>query len=118
MSIAPGAFVAGLVVVRSDYNLRASGDALPIRDAFSALFFMSLGMLLNPVQFTSEGYLLLIGLTVVIVAKPPTAMLTDDRSCAAPAGRDAGADRSGGGPRPPRPVRRGVNALTTDQCHD
>ena len=76
VSIALGAFVAGLVVGRSDYNLRASGDALPIRDAFSALFFMSVGMLLNPVQLTNQGYLLLIGLTVVVFAKPLAAMLT------------------------------------------
>jgi len=76
VSIALGAFVAGLVVGRSDYNLRASGDALPLRDAFAALFFMSVGMLLNPMQLADQWVLLLIGLAVVIVAKPLAVMLT------------------------------------------
>jgi len=76
VSIALGAFVAGLVVGRSDYNLRASGDALPLRDAFAALFFMSVGMLLNPMELTSQIGLLLIGLAVVLLAKPIAAMLT------------------------------------------
>jgi len=76
VSIALGAFVAGLVVGRSDYNLRASGDALPLRDAFAALFFMSVGMLLNPMQLTSQWDVLLIGLAVVVLAKPLAVMLT------------------------------------------
>jgi CPA2 family monovalent cation:H+ antiporter-2 len=76
VSIALGAFVAGLVVGHSDYNLRASGDALPLRDAFAALFFMSVGMLLNPMQLTSQVGLLLLGLAVVVLAKPFAVMLT------------------------------------------
>jgi len=76
VSIALGAFVAGLVVGHSEYNLRASGDALPLRDAFSALFFMSVGMLLDPAELTMQSGLLLIGLFAVIIAKPIVAMLT------------------------------------------
>ena len=52
VSMALGAFLAGLVVGRSDYSLRAASDALPMRDAFAVLFFVAVGMLLSP------GYLL------------------------------------------------------------
>ena len=48
VSMALGAFLAGLVVGRSDYSLRAASDALPMRDAFAVLFFVSVGMLLDP----------------------------------------------------------------------
>ena len=47
VSMALGAFVAGMVVNRSDYSLRAASDALPMRDAFAVLFFVSVGMLLE-----------------------------------------------------------------------
>jgi CPA2 family monovalent cation:H+ antiporter-2 len=49
VSMALGAFLAGMVVGRSDYSLRAASDALPMRDAFAVLFFVSVGMLLDPV---------------------------------------------------------------------
>ena len=48
VSMALGAFLAGLVVGRSDYSLRAASEALPMRDAFAVLFFVAVGMLLSP----------------------------------------------------------------------
>ena len=48
VSMALGAFLAGMVVGRSDYSLRAASEALPMRDAFAVLFFVSVGMLLDP----------------------------------------------------------------------
>ena len=48
VSMALGAFLAGMVVGRSEYSLRAASDALPMRDAFAVLFFVSVGMLLDP----------------------------------------------------------------------
>ena len=48
VSMALGAFLAGLVVGRSEYSLRAASEALPMRDAFAVLFFVSVGMLLDP----------------------------------------------------------------------
>jgi CPA2 family monovalent cation:H+ antiporter-2 len=75
VSIALGAFVAGLVVGRSDYSVRATGDALPMRDAFAVLFFVSIGMLVNPGQLTSEIPLLLLAIAVVVVIKPLVASL-------------------------------------------
>jgi CPA2 family monovalent cation:H+ antiporter-2 len=47
-SMALGAFLAGMVVGRSDFSLRAAFEALPMRDAFAVLFFVSVGMLFNP----------------------------------------------------------------------
>ena len=48
VSMALGAFLARMVVGRSDFSLRAASEALPMRDAFAVLFFVSVGMLLNP----------------------------------------------------------------------
>ena len=45
--MALGAFLAGMVVGRSDFSLRAASEALPMRDAFAVLFFVSVGMLLR-----------------------------------------------------------------------
>ena len=75
VSIALGAFVAGLVVGRSDYSVRAMGDALPMRDAFAVLFFVSVGMLLDPVQLASHVGLLAVALAVVVAIKPAVAMV-------------------------------------------
>ena len=54
VSMALGAFLAGMVVGRSDYSLRAASEALPMRDAFAVLFFVSVGMLLDP-QYLLEA---------------------------------------------------------------
>ena len=48
VSMALGAFLAGLVVGRSEFSVRAASEALPMRDAFAVLFFVSVGMLLEP----------------------------------------------------------------------
>ena len=48
VSFALGAFLAGLVVGESDMSHQAAADALPLRDAFAVLFFVSVGMLLDP----------------------------------------------------------------------
>ena len=76
VSIALGAFVAGLVVGRSEYSLRATGDAGPLRDAFAVVFFVSVGMLLNPAELGSQLDLLLLGLVAVIIVKPLVAAVT------------------------------------------
>ncbi len=48
VSFALGAFLAGAVVGESDMSHQAAADALPLRDAFAVLFFVSVGMLLDP----------------------------------------------------------------------
>jgi CPA2 family monovalent cation:H+ antiporter-2 len=70
VSMALGAFAAGMVVNRSDYSLRAANDALPMRDAFAVLFFVSVGMLLDPSALLEEPWLFVASLGVVMVGKP------------------------------------------------
>ncbi|MEO7358831.1 MAG: cation:proton antiporter [Gemmatimonadaceae bacterium] len=56
VSFALGAFVAGVVISESDLSYRAGADALPMQDAFAVLFFVSVGMLLDPTVFlTAPG---------------------------------------------------------------
>ena len=47
-SMALGAFLAGMVVGQSPVSQQAAADALPLRDAFAVLFFVSVGMLFDP----------------------------------------------------------------------
>jgi CPA2 family monovalent cation:H+ antiporter-2 len=70
VSMALGAFVAGMVVNRSDYSLRAASDALPMRDAFAVLFFVSVGMLLDPAALFDEPWLVAAALAIVVIGKP------------------------------------------------
>ncbi len=70
VSMALGAFLAGLVVGRSDYSLRAASEALPMRDAFAVLFFVSVGMLLDPRYLLAAPGLIVAALAVVMVGKP------------------------------------------------
>jgi CPA2 family monovalent cation:H+ antiporter-2 len=74
VSMALGAFLAGLVVARSDYSLRAASDALPMRDAFAVLFFVSVGMLLDPKSLIESPLLFLGTLAIVLICKPAVAL--------------------------------------------
>lgn len=47
MSLALGAFIAGMVIADSDYSHQATAEILPFRDVFNSLFFVSIGMLLS-----------------------------------------------------------------------
>ena len=73
VSMALGAFLAGMVVGSSDYSLRAATDALPMRDAFAVLFFVSVGMLLNPAALLDHPWPIVAALAVVMIASPLTA---------------------------------------------
>ena len=75
VSMALGAFLAGLVVGRSDYSLRAASEALPMRDAFAVLFFVAVGMLLDPRFLVASPGLIAATLTVVLVGKPLVALV-------------------------------------------
>ena len=75
VSMALGAFLAGMVVGQSEYSLRATSDALPMRDAFAVLFFVSVGMVLDPLAVFDNPFLLVGALGVVLVAKPLTAFV-------------------------------------------
>jgi CPA2 family monovalent cation:H+ antiporter-2 len=75
MSVALGAFFAGLVVGQSRIGTQAAADMAPFRDVFSALFFVSIGMLFNPAIFTTEPLLLALAVVIVLVLKPLAALL-------------------------------------------
>ena len=75
VSLALGAFVAGVVVSESPLSHQVGADILPFRESFAVLFFVSIGMLVNPLYlYNNIGSILL--LTVLIVlGKPLTTLL-------------------------------------------
>jgi CPA2 family monovalent cation:H+ antiporter-2 len=75
VSVALGAFLAGMAVGRSEFSLRAASEALPMRDAFAVLFFVSVGMLLDPASLLDSPRLVLSVLAVVMIGKPLAALL-------------------------------------------
>jgi len=69
LSFAFGAFLAGLVISESDYSEQALGEVIPLRDIFAMLFFVSVGMLLDPAfLFANLGTVITVVL-IVAVAK-------------------------------------------------
>jgi len=74
-SMALGAFLAGMVVGRSEFSVRAASDALPMRDAFAVLFFVSVGMLLEPQHLLREPGFIALTLGVIMIGKPLGALL-------------------------------------------
>ncbi len=67
LSLALGAFVAGLVVSESDLHYRILGEVLPIRDIFAVLFFVSVGMLIEPLfVWENLGLVLLVSAAIVV----------------------------------------------------
>jgi CPA2 family monovalent cation:H+ antiporter-2 len=75
VSMALGAFLAGMVVGQSDFSARAAADALPMRDAFAVMFFVSVGMLFDPRQALNSPVLILATLGIVLIAKPVAALI-------------------------------------------
>jgi len=67
VSFALGAFVAGVVISESDLSYRAAADALPLQDAFAVLFFVSVGMLIDPMVFVHEPMKVAATVGVVLV---------------------------------------------------
>jgi CPA2 family monovalent cation:H+ antiporter-2 len=74
VSMALGAFLAGMVVGRSDFSLRAATEALPMRDAFAVLFFVATGMLVDPRSLLEAPGLLAVTLGMVMLGKPLAAL--------------------------------------------
>ncbi|MEQ1839315.1 MAG: cation:proton antiporter, partial [Verrucomicrobiales bacterium] len=74
-SMALGAFLAGMVVAQSPVANQAAADALPMRDAFAVLFFVSVGMLFDPAFLVQEPLMVLTALGVILLVKPASALL-------------------------------------------
>lgn len=75
VSFALGAFFAGMMMRESDFAHRAAEESLPLRDAFSVLFFVSVGMLFDPQVLLQEPGKVLAVAAVVIVGKTVAAIL-------------------------------------------
>lgn len=69
-SMVLGAFLAGMVVGQTDFCARAAGEALLMRDTFAVLFFVSVGMMFDPLSVVSTWPLALATLGVVMIGKP------------------------------------------------
>jgi monovalent cation:H+ antiporter-2, CPA2 family len=69
LSFALGAFVAGMVLSESDYGHQALSDIIPLRDLFGLLFFVSVGMLLDPAFLLNNLGVVLVVVGVVALGK-------------------------------------------------
>ena len=75
VSFALGAFFAGMVMGESDLSQRATEEAMPLRDAFAVLFFVSVGMLLNPMVFVEAPMAVLATIAIIVIGKSVAAYL-------------------------------------------
>jgi len=75
VSFALGAFFAGMVLNESELSHRAAHDTLPLRDAFAVLFFVSVGMLFNPMILVEQPLAVLGALVIVVLGKSAAAWL-------------------------------------------
>ena len=75
VSFALGAFFAGLVISESDLSHQAAADALPLRDAFAVLFFVSVGMLFDPAILLRKPLEVVAIVALVMILKPVVSAL-------------------------------------------
>jgi len=75
VSLALGAFFAGMMLRESPLSQRAAQESLPLRDAFAVLFFVSVGMLFDPFSVIRDPWPLIATLLVVIIGKSLAAFL-------------------------------------------
>ena len=69
VSLALGAFVAGVVVSESEFSHQISADLLPFRETFAVLFFVSVGMLVNPSYLLAHWQQVLAASFLIVVVK-------------------------------------------------
>lgn len=74
-SIALGAFIAGMVIGKTNIRHQAASNALPLKDIFAVIFFISVGMLFNPVAIVTHFPLFLAITAVIFIIKPLVACL-------------------------------------------
>lgn len=75
VSMALGAFLAGMVVGQSEFSTRAATEALPLRDAFAVLFFVSIGMLFDFNSLIESPVFVIATLAIILLGKPLVAFL-------------------------------------------
>ncbi|MBL8773173.1 MAG: Kef family K(+) transporter [Phenylobacterium sp.] len=69
VSFALGAFFAGMILAESELSQRAAEETLPLRDAFAVLFFVSVGMLFNPMVLVEQFWPLLATVAIIVLGK-------------------------------------------------
>lgn len=74
-SIALGAFIAGMVIGQTHVRHQASSNALPLKEAFVVIFFLTVGMLFNPSAIVENFTIFLGVLAIILIIKPLTAFL-------------------------------------------
>jgi CPA2 family monovalent cation:H+ antiporter-2 len=75
VSFALGAFFAGMILAESELSHRAAEESLPLRDAFSVLFFVSVGMLFDPSILIREPLLILATVFIIVIGKSLAALV-------------------------------------------
>ncbi len=75
LSFALGAFFAGVVIGESDHSHRAAVELQPLQDAFTALFFVAIGMLFDPSILVRRPLEVVTVVMVVVLGKPAAALL-------------------------------------------
>lgn len=74
-SFALGAFLAGMVLNESEIGRKAAKQSLPLRDTFSVLFFISVGMIFDPTIIVREPLMVFITFLIIVVVKPACAYI-------------------------------------------
>ncbi|SMQ86212.1 Kef-type potassium/proton antiporter, CPA2 family [Devosia lucknowensis] len=69
VSLALGAFFAGMILSESELSHRAANETLPLRDAFAVLFFVSVGMLFDPSILVTSPLLVLATVFIIVIGK-------------------------------------------------
>ena len=69
VSFALGAFFAGMMMRESEFSHRAAEDSLPLRDAFSVLFFVSVGMLFDPAVLMESPLKVVVVVAIILIGK-------------------------------------------------
>ncbi|MDB5801847.1 MAG: sodium:proton antiporter [Rhodocyclales bacterium] len=75
VSFALGAFFAGMVLRESELSHRAAEESLPLRDAFSVLFFVSVGMLFDPMVLVDSPMQVVAVVFIIVLGKSLAAFL-------------------------------------------
>ncbi|ABE38972.1 Potassium efflux system protein [Rhodopseudomonas palustris BisB5] len=75
VSFALGAFFAGMILSESELSQRAASETLPLRDAFAVLFFVSVGMLVDPIILIREPLPVLATVLIIVFGKSLAAFL-------------------------------------------
>jgi len=75
VSFALGAFFAGMVLRESEFSHRAAEESLPLRDAFAVLFFVSVGMLFDPMVLVQRPLQVLAVVGIIVIGKSLAAFL-------------------------------------------